>query len=223
VRAGTAATAPVHGSQHSPRRDPGLVKQAKRESEAQDAGLRLTHGTPQRVNSGSCGLGAAHPSWTRAQRRRRVRFGSYARERRGRRLGSAAAAPPPDAAASFGFQRRRPAGRCLLVVALAAQFALCATLGGGRLTLGSRQPPFADDLRGRPMISHWIPPRGGRHGDCTPEACRVARGSNPVATMGAGWMRSPLPSGESDSAAGGRSAVIAAAQMHGKHQPSPGG
>jgi hypothetical protein len=51
---------------------------------------------------------------------REVRFGSSAREQQGRRLGSAAAAPPPDAAASFGFQRRRPAGRCLLVVALAA-------------------------------------------------------------------------------------------------------
>jgi hypothetical protein len=51
---------------------------------------------------------------------RGVRFGSSAREQQGRRLGSAAAAPPPDAAASFGFQRRRPACRCLLVVALAA-------------------------------------------------------------------------------------------------------
>jgi hypothetical protein len=50
---------------------------------------------------------------------RRSRLTSRCRRRRWR-LGSAAAAPPSDAAASFGLQRRRPAGRRLLVVALAA-------------------------------------------------------------------------------------------------------
>jgi hypothetical protein len=60
---------------------------------------------------------------------------------------------------SFGVLRRRPAGRGILVsVAFAAYLALRATLGRGGLTLGSRKPPFADDLRGRPVISHSIAP-----------------------------------------------------------------
>jgi hypothetical protein len=91
-----------------------------------------------------------------AVRRKEQRAGRCRRRRW--RLGSAAAAPPSDAAASFSFQRRCPAGRRLLVVALAAYFVLRATLGGGRLTLGSRQSPFANDLCGRSMVSHSLPP-----------------------------------------------------------------
>ena len=51
----------------------------------------------------------------------------------------------------------------------------------------------------------------------TPELLLIAQCASPC--RGAGL----LLAGDSDSAAGGRSAVIAAAQMHGKHQPSPGG
>jgi hypothetical protein len=91
------------------------------ESEAQAAGLRPTRGKPQRVDSGQVlTRGGTPPMDARTGTAAGPLRGARAREARGRRLGSAAAAPPPDALSGFGFQRRRPAGRRLLIVALAA-------------------------------------------------------------------------------------------------------
>jgi hypothetical protein len=75
------------------------------------------------------------------------------------RSAAPATGPPPGAAVSFGVPGRRPASRrILLSVALAAELTFRATLGRRRPPLGSWQPPFTDDLRGRPMISHSIAP-----------------------------------------------------------------